>query len=94
MTMLIAEKEPTSLNASEIGCAKTAIATLAWTNGITGKRETVDTFVDAAARLSGADASFDRYERLLIEIGRRGVLSDEECFALHAAYLTQRADGV
>ncbi|MFT8720424.1 hypothetical protein [Acetobacter sp.] len=94
MTVLIAEKDPTSLSVDEIGCARTAISRLAWINGITGKREPVDTFVDAAAHLSGADASFDHYERLLIEIGRRGVLSDEECFALHAAYLTQRADGV
>jgi len=89
-----ARTEFPSLGVGEIGDAREAIATLAWTHGLTGKPEPVDAFVDAAARLSDAAATFDHHERLLIELARRGVVSDTERFALHAAYLTQRADAV
>jgi len=84
----------TVLDKDAIGDARAAIHTLAWTHGITGARESIDTFVDAAARLSDAEAEFDHCDRLLIELGRRGLVSDEERFALHAAYLVQRARGL
>ena len=71
--------------------AKHAIFTLAAANGIIDEREPIDEFVDAAARLSDADVTFDAAERLLILLRRRGIISDEECFILHAAYLKKKS---
>jgi hypothetical protein len=82
------------LDVDRLGDARQAIATLAWTHGVTGKRQPIDDFVDAAARLSDAEVGFDHTERLLVELTRRGVISDEERFALHAAYLHQSRHGV
>jgi len=77
------------LDKKKIGDARATISTLAWTNGLTAASEPVDTFVDAVNRLSGADAELDHYERLIVALGRGGVLTDEESMALHAAYLAQ-----
>ncbi|AOX21514.1 hypothetical protein [Kozakia baliensis] len=78
------------LNKGKIGDARAAISTLAWTNGLTAEPEPIDTFVEAANRLSGADAELDHHEKLLVALGRHGILSDEESMALHAAYLAQQ----
>ena len=90
-------KRPTAgdaLDATRIGDAAAAISTLAWTHGITAEPAPIDAFADAAARLSDAEVTFDRTERLLLGLARADLITDEERFALHAAYLLQKADGV
>jgi hypothetical protein len=90
-------KRPTAgdaLDATRIGDAAAAISTLAWTHGIAAEPAPIDAFADAAARLSDAEVTFDRTERLLLSLARAALITDEERFALHAAYLLQRADGV
>jgi len=69
----------------------TAIITLAWTHGITAATEPVDAFADATARLCDMEVTFDHTERLLLGLARGGFVTDEQRFALHAAYLQQRA---
>jgi hypothetical protein len=77
-----------------IGDAAAAISTMAWTHGITAAPAPIDAFADAAARLSDAELTFDHIERLLLGLARANLVTDEQRFALHAAYLHQRADGV
>jgi hypothetical protein len=81
------------IDTDKIESAKDTISILAMKNGIIEEREPIDDLVEAAARLSDAEAKFDRTERLLILLGRRGIISDEERFVLHAAYLQQKANG-
>jgi hypothetical protein len=83
-----------TLDADKIGDAENAIRTLAWRHGITAEAEPIDAFVSAANRLSDAEVTFDHLERLLIKLARAQVVTDEERFALHAAYLHQKANGV
>ena len=44
--------------------------------------------------LSDAEVTFDRTERLLLGLARADLITDEQRFALHAAYLHQKADGI
>lgn len=85
------EHNPTTLNIDQIGDAATAITTLASTHGITAEPGPIDTFADAASRLSDAEVAFDHFERLLLKLARAGVVTDDERFALHALYLRQLA---
>jgi hypothetical protein len=90
-------KRPTAgdaLDATRIGGAAGAISTLAWTHGITVEPAPIDAFTDAAARLSDAEVTFDRTECLLLGLARADLITDEQRFALHAAYLLQKADDV
>jgi hypothetical protein len=82
------------LDVARIGDVAAAISTLAWTHGITAEPAPIDAFADAAARLSDAEVIFDRTERLLLGLARADLITDEQRFALHAAYLHQKADGV
>ncbi len=82
------------LDMDRIGDAAAAISTMAWTHGITAAPAPIDAFADAAARLSDAEVTFDHIERLLLGLARANLVTDEQRFALHAAYLHQRADGV
>ncbi len=82
------------LDMDRIGDAAAAISTMAWTHGITAAPAPIDAFADAAARLSDAELTFDHIERLLLGLARANLVTDEQRFALHAAYLHQRADGV
>ena len=82
------------LDITRIGDVAAAISTLAWTHGITAEPAPIDAFADAAARLSDAEVTFDRTERLLLGLARADLITDEQRFALHAAYLHQKADGV
>lgn len=82
------------LDAAQIGDAAAAISTMAWTHGITADPAPIDAFADAAARLSDAEVAFDHIERLLLGLARANLITDEQRFALHAAYLHQKADGV
>ena len=79
---------------SGVGDVATAISTLAWMHGVTAAPEPVDTFADAAARLCDTGVTFDHIERLLLGLARAGVVTDEQRFALHAAYLRQQAGGI
>lgn len=79
---------------SAIGDVAAAISTMAWTHGISADPAPTDAFADAAARLADADVAFDRIERLLLGLARAGLVTDEQRFALHAAYLQQKASGV
>lgn len=83
-----------SLDANEIGDARQAISTLDWTHGIKADPEPIDTFVNAASRLCDTEVTFDRFEQLLLGLARGGFVTDEQRFALHAAYLQQRASDV
>lgn len=77
-----------------IGDVATAISTLAWTHGVTATPEPIDAFADATARLCDNEVTFDHTERLLLGLARRGFVTDEQRFALHAAYLQQKASDV
>ena len=79
---------------SGVGDAAVAINTLAWTHGITAVPEPIDAFADATARLCDTEVTFDHTERLLLGLARAGVVTDEQRFALHAAYLRQQAGDV
>ena len=73
----------------------TAIDTLAHRHGITAAADPVDTFVNAVTRLcSDSEVTFDHTERLLLGLARAGVVTDEQRFVLHAAYLRQKAADV
>jgi hypothetical protein len=82
------------LDLERVGDAAAAISTMAWTHGITAAPAPIDAFADAAARLSDAEVTFDHIERLLLGLARANLVTDEQRFALHAAYLHQKADGV
>lgn len=84
----------TELDLDRIGDAAAAVSTMAWTHGITAAPAPIDAFADAAARLSDAEVTFDHIERLLLGLARANLVTDEQRFALHAAYLHQKADGV
>ena len=71
------------------------ITPLARRHDISAAAEPVDTFVEAATRLYGdAEVTFDHTERLLLGLARAGIVTDEQRFALHAAYLRQTATDV
>ena len=82
------------LDLNRVGDAAAAISTMAWTHGITAAPAPIDAFADAAARLSDAEVTFDHIERLLLGLARANLVTDEQRFALHAAYLHQKANGV
>ena len=82
------------LDVNRVGDAAAAISTMAWTHGITAAPAPIDAFADAAARLSDAEVNFDHIERLLLGLARANLVTDEQRFALHAAYLHQKANGV
>ncbi len=79
------------LSLEEIGDAREAISTLAWTHGVTAEPEPVDAFVDDATRLCSNDVQFDHIELLLLGLARAEVITDEQRLALHGAYIHQRA---
>ena len=79
---------------SGIGDVAAAISTLAWTHGVTATPEPVDAFAYAATRLCDTEVTFDHTEGLLLGLARAGVVTDEQRFALHAAYLRQQAGDV
>ncbi len=79
---------------SRVGDVAAAISTLAWTHGVTAAAEPVDAFADATARLCDTEVTFDHTERLLLGLARGGFVTDEQRFALHAAYLQQQASDV
>lgn len=79
---------------SGIGDVATAISILAWTHGVTAAPEPVDAFADATARLCDSEVTFDHTERLLLGLARGGFVTDEQRFALHAAYLQQKVSDV
>lgn len=70
---------------------RAAIVHLAREHGVTGAREPIDAFVDAAQRLADEEVELDPVERLLVGLRREEVVTDEQGFALHAAYLDQLA---
>ena len=82
------------LDLNRVGDAAAAISTMAWTHGITAAPAPIDGFADAAARMSDAEVTFDHIERLLLGLARANLVTDEQRFALHAAYLHQKANGV
>ncbi|WP_145144378.1 hypothetical protein [Roseomonas gilardii] len=79
---------------SKVGDAAATISTLARTHGVTAAPEPVDAFVDAATRLCDTEVVLDHTERLLVGLARAGVLTDEQRFALHAAYLRQQSGDI
>ena len=79
---------------SNVGDTAAAISTLAWTHGVTATPEPVDAFADATARLCDVEITFDHIERLLLGLARAGAVTDAQRFALHAAYLRQKAGDV
>ena len=83
-----------ALDVDRIGDAAAAISTMAWIHGITAAPAPIDAFADAAARLSDAEVTFDHIERLLLGLARANLVTDEQRFALHAAYLHQKTNGV
>ncbi len=70
-----------------MGDAAAKITTLATTHSISAAPEPIDDFGDTVSRLSDAEVTFDRVERLLLALTRAGLVTDAERFALHAAYL-------
>lgn len=79
---------------SRVGDVAAAICALAWTHGVTAVAEPVNVFASATARLCDTEVVFDHVERLLLGLVRGGFVTDEQRFALHAAYLQQQLGGV
>ena len=52
----------------------------------------IDVFATAASRLSDAGVALDDIELLLLALARNGIVTDQQRFALHAAYHARRAD--
>ena len=93
--------------AEDVGDVAAAIRTLARLHGVSGELEPIDVFARAASRLADADADADAeaeadadadadadvdlVERLLLGLARRGFITDQQRFALHAIYLRQKA---
>lgn len=67
------------------------VASLARLHGVTADAEPIDEFVGAAARLSDAEIELDDTEMLMVKLQRAGVINDQQGFALHVAYLHQKA---
>jgi hypothetical protein len=67
------------------------IDTTAMLHGVSCAPEPIDDFADAVSRLSDAAVHLDEPERQLLALFRAGLISDDHRFALHAAYLRQRA---
>jgi hypothetical protein len=84
----------TPLDVAQIGDVAAAISTMAWAHGITAEPKPIDAFADAAIRLCATEVTFDHTELLLIALARADVITDEQGFALHVAYLHQKGDGV
>jgi len=74
-----------------VGDVASAVRTLAWIHGVSEQPEPIDVFAQAATRLADGEVTFDSVERLLLGLARRGVVTDEQRFALHAIYLRQKA---
>ena len=85
---------PVSFEMSMIGDAAAAISTLAWTNGVNARPQPIDAFACAAARLCDTEVTLDHIEHLLLGLARARFVTDEQRFALHAAYLLQKAGDV
>ena len=77
--------------AEDVGDVAAAIRTLARLHGVSGELEPIDVFARAASRLADADVDLDPVERLLLGLARRGFITDQRRFALHAIYLRQKA---
>lgn len=89
------DPEAADLGMSGIDNVAATISTLAQTYGITAAPKPVDAFADAVTRLCGdIEVTFGHTERLLLGLARAGIVTDEQRFALHAAYLRQKAGDV
>jgi hypothetical protein len=84
----------TPLDVAGIGAAAAAITAMASTHGITGEPEPIDAFADAVIRLCATEVTFDHIELLLLGLARADLITDEQRFALHVAYLRQKAEGI
>lgn len=60
---------------------------LAAEHGVTGEMDRIDRIASTFTRLSGDDVELDRIERLLVSLGRKGILDQEEVFLLVEQYL-------
>lgn len=67
----------------------TEIRALARLHAVTYERSKLDDLADNITRLAGDDVELDEVERLLIALGRAGVLNARELTRYQAAYLRQ-----
>ncbi|AYN11768.1 hypothetical protein [Pseudomonas putida] len=65
---------------------------LAAQHGVTGEMDRIDRMASTFTRLSGDDVELDRIERLLVSLGRKGILDLEDIFALEEQYLDHEKD--
>lgn len=84
----------TAKDIAPFGDIASAIDVAASMHGITADPDPIDAFTADVNRLCDRPIQFDRIEMLLIKVQRAGLIDDDQGFALHAAYLMQRAEGV
>lgn len=60
---------------------------LAAQHGLTGEMDRIDMMASTFTRLSGDKVELDRIERLLVSLGRKGILDQEDIFSLVEQYL-------
>jgi hypothetical protein len=60
-------------------------------HGVRHTEGPIDIFAGAASRLSDAGVALDNIELLLLALACHGIVTDQQHFALHAAYLRQTA---
>ncbi len=60
---------------------------IALQHGIAFMAGSVDIFANAVSRLSDLDVQVDEVEQLLLALGRRGIITNQQRCALHGAYV-------
>ncbi len=63
------------------------VRAIARQHGIAFMAGSVDIFANAVSRLSDLDVHVDEIEQLLLALGRRGIITNQQRCALHGAYV-------
>lgn len=70
------------------------IKRLASENNITDSEDRIDRLASTITRLSGDDVRLDSIERMMVTLGRKGILNQEDIFKLEENYLNERESGL
>jgi len=68
------------------------VRNLARTHGVTYQATALDTLAAAISRLANAEVHPDEIEDLLIALSRAAIITEQQRFDLHAAYLRQKGE--
>ena len=70
--------------------AQAEIRQLAQQHGIAHQHSELDEWGETVTRLSGDETELDETQWLLVELGRRGILTGSANVLLHAQYLSEQ----